>query len=71
MRTLIDLPDADIKALDALAERRRVSRAKLVREAVGALLAEDAENSVVEAFGLWRDEPVSALEHQRRLRSEW
>ncbi|HEX4199774.1 MAG TPA: CopG family transcriptional regulator [Caulobacteraceae bacterium] len=71
MRTLVDLPEADIRALDALGERRRVSRAKIIREAVSRFLSASADGSADSAFGLWRDSKVDGLDYQRQARSEW
>jgi metal-responsive CopG/Arc/MetJ family transcriptional regulator len=71
MRTLVDLPEADIRALDELGERRRVSRAKIIREAVSAFLTKSADANAEEAFGLWRDRNVDGLEYQQQVRSEW
>lgn len=71
MRTLVDLPEADIRALDALGERRRVSRAKIIREAVSTFLSASANGSTEAAFGLWRDRKIDGLDYQRQVRSEW
>jgi predicted transcriptional regulator len=71
MRTLVDLPEADIRALDALGERRRVSRAKIIREAVSMFLNASVNGSAEAAFGLWRDRKVDGLDYQRQVRSEW
>jgi metal-responsive CopG/Arc/MetJ family transcriptional regulator len=71
MRTLVDLPEADIRALDELGERRRVSRAKIIREAVRVFLTKSASGSADEAFGLWSDRKIDGLDYQRRVRSEW
>jgi len=71
MRTLVDLPDADIHALDKLSESRRVSRASIIREAISALLSQSARGSADEAFGLWRHRKIDGLDYQRQARSEW
>jgi predicted transcriptional regulator len=71
MRTLVDLPDADVRALDELGERRRVSRAKIIREAVRQFLNKSASQDAVDAFGLWSDRNLDGLDYQRQVRSEW
>ncbi len=71
MRTLIDLPDSDVEALDQIGERRQMSRAKVVRQAVREFLQKNVLANRDEAFGLWRDRDVDGLEYQRRLREEW
>ncbi len=71
MRTLVDIPKQDLEALDQLGRRRRVSRAKVIREAVSAYLARNAGPALNEAFGLWSRHGVDGLDYQRKIRSEW
>ncbi len=70
MRTLVDIPDAQIEALDKLAAAKQVSRASLIREAVGELLDRQKDDAVRSGFGLWGNSE-DGLVVQRRLRSEW
>ncbi|MFN3720759.1 MAG: CopG family transcriptional regulator [Rhizobium rhizophilum] len=70
MRTLVDIPDAQIEALDKLAAAKQVSRASLIREAVGELLDRQKDDAVRSGFGLWGN-AEDGLAVQRRLRSEW
>jgi len=70
MRTLVDIPDAQIEALDKLAAAKQVSRASLIREAVGDLLDRRKDDVVRSGFGLWGNSE-DGLVVQRRLRSEW
>ncbi|EFG2587015.1 CopG family transcriptional regulator, partial [Escherichia coli] len=53
MRTLIDIEEKQITALDKLATKRNVSRAALVREAVARFLESNAVSTGDAAFGLW------------------
>lgn len=71
MRTLIDLEEENIRALDQLAARRKRSRAALIREAVSDYLERNAVGEAGEAFGLWGNRKVDGLDYQERLRSEW
>jgi metal-responsive CopG/Arc/MetJ family transcriptional regulator len=71
MRTLVDLPDRDLKELAELGRRSRQSRASLIREAVAAYLAARRKGSETDAFGLWESKGPDGLAHQRKLRSEW
>jgi metal-responsive CopG/Arc/MetJ family transcriptional regulator len=71
MRTLVDLPEPDVHALDEIGRRRQVSRAKIIRQAVGEYLSRHAEGEVGAAFGLWRDQAIDGLEYQRKAREEW
>jgi predicted transcriptional regulator len=70
MRTLVDIPEAQIEALDKLAAAKQVSRASLIREAVGDLLDRQKDDVVRSGFGLWGNSE-DGLAVQRRLRSEW
>jgi metal-responsive CopG/Arc/MetJ family transcriptional regulator len=72
MRTIIDLPDRQLEALERISKRRKVSRAELVRQAVDRFLAEHAPEAEA-AFGLWKRAGVreDGLAMQRRLRREW
>ena len=41
MRTLVDIPEAELEELRALSRARKVSRAELIRQAVAGFLAEN------------------------------
>lgn len=71
MRTLVDIGDAQIKALDELAQRQKQSRAALIREAVDDYLATNRSVSFKEAFGLWGNREIDGLEYERKFRDEW
>ncbi len=77
MRFLADLPDDDVKWLDARATEEGKSRAALVREAVAAFRAQSPGKSgkgwLDQAFGIWKDRTDigDGVEYQRRLRAEW
>lgn len=70
MRTLVDLVDSQVEALDRLARRQDRSRASLIREAVDDYLGRHCE-SEDEAFGSWGKDGVDGLAFQERVRSEW
>jgi metal-responsive CopG/Arc/MetJ family transcriptional regulator len=74
MRTLVDIPDDQIEELNKLAEREKVSRAALVRQAIADMLAAKRSvrgEGIAAAFGLWADRDEDGLAYQERLRSEW
>ena len=73
MRTIIDLPDDQLAALDAWRVAHGVSRAEAVRRAVAKLLDDKpARHAAIDAaFGLWRGRVTNGLEEQERLRGEW
>ena len=72
MRTIIDLPDRQIEALDRVGRSRKLSRAELIRQAVERYLQENLP-AREEAFGLWQRSGVrrDGVAFQRRLRKEW
>jgi len=71
MRTIIDLPTADVDALDALCVREGISRAEAIRRAVAQHLLANRAGDAGQAFGLWRARPVDGLRYQQRVRREW
>jgi metal-responsive CopG/Arc/MetJ family transcriptional regulator len=70
MRTIIDLPAKQIKSLAKLCKRFGVSRAELIRRAVGDYL-KASEEPPEDAFGIWRDREIDSLKYEDKLRSEW
>lgn len=77
MRTLIDLPENAVKALDAIGANLDLSRAELVRRSVNAYLEKhDAAGTPIknDIYGLYSDiyaQDTDSLEIQQALRAEW
>jgi hypothetical protein len=71
MRTIIELPAAQLEALDWLCRRDEISRAEAIRRAVALLLRDCRMADSDAAFGLWRDRPVDAMTYEDDLRGEW
>lgn len=71
MRALVDMNDAQIEALDALAKRVRQSRAALIRAAIDDYLERHHQEQVEDGFGLWGKRKVDGLAYQEKARSEW
>jgi predicted transcriptional regulator len=71
MRTLIDLPDAQIQALAALCEQVKQPRAAVIRAAVAEYLERRGVKPVEAAFGLWGADAADGLAYQEKARSEW
>ncbi|MCW1382700.1 ribbon-helix-helix domain-containing protein [Novosphingobium sp. KCTC 2891] len=70
-RVLIDLPDSDLEAFDALARRNGRSRAAEMREAVRLYLQGRAgDDWVARGLGYWQDrtEMADGLAFQHRQR---
>lgn len=70
MRTLVDIPDKQIKDLTSICEVEKVSRAEIIRQAISAYL-EKKKPGAVDAFGLWKENEIDGLTYQEQVRSEW
>jgi len=71
MRTIIELPQAQLDALDVMCRREGISRAEAIRRAIARHVQEERRSADDPAFGLWRANPVDGLAYQQRLRDEW
>lgn len=72
MRTIIDLPSAQLDALDAVCKREGISRAEAIRRAVADSVGKTTASGRKAAFGLWRGRrSPDGLTYERRLRREW
>lgn len=72
-RILADLPDEDIKWLDARAAEQGKSRASVLRDAIAAFRGREGKAGIEKYFGLWErhGSHVDGLEYERELRGEW
>jgi predicted transcriptional regulator len=71
MRTLVDIGDTQIQALDELSKKEKRSRAALIRLAIDEFLAKRHSKQEGDAFGLWGKRKVDGLVYQEKMRSEW
>ena len=72
MRTIIELPDEQLEALDGICRRDGISRAEAIRQAVTLLMRQRAAGRDGVAFGIWSGKrKIDGLEYQQRLRREW
>lgn len=73
MRTIIELPEAQIEALRKIEERHNLSRAYVIRQAIAKYVVENTVQP--NAFGAWKKsanaKPVDAVAQQQALRDEW
>lgn len=72
MRTLVDIPEDDIRWLDRLAIETGKSRAALVRDAIASYRAALERDGIERYFGLWesRADVADGLSYQLRLRGQ-
>jgi metal-responsive CopG/Arc/MetJ family transcriptional regulator len=71
MRTLVDLGDTQIQALDELSKKEKRSRAALIRQAIDDYLGKRRDEQESDAFGLWGKRKVDGLAYQEKVRGEW
>lgn len=71
MRTLVDLGDAQVRALDELSKKENRSRAALIRQAIDEYLVKRRNSRESDAFGLWGKRKVDGLTYQEKVRREW
>jgi len=71
MRTLVEIAESQVRALDELARARDQSRAALIREAIGDFLKQHQQSSAADGFGLWGRGGEDGLAYQDRIRREW
>lgn len=79
MRTIVDIPETDLRRLDLIAKRRKVSRAELIRQGVTKIFEEDSDtrtSTTNQFFGFLKDDPtcfhgLDGLAFEQHVRSEW
>ena len=73
MRTIVDIPEEDVRWLDQRAAETGKSRTALVREAVAAFRSDADLDWIKRASGLWKNrlDIGDAVEWQRRERASW
>jgi predicted transcriptional regulator len=73
MRTLVDIPEADIRKLDELAASGRRSRAAEIRDAIDKHIRAKTDRSWIDAgAGYWkdRDDIGDGVDYQRAIRHD-
>ena len=70
MRTIVDIPEAQIEVLGRICQEDKISRAEAIRRAIDAY-SKQRQPSIRTAFGLWRERKRDGLEYEDRLRKEW
>jgi metal-responsive CopG/Arc/MetJ family transcriptional regulator len=71
MRTLVDIPDGQLKDLAQISKASGQSRAAVIRDAIAAYIAKHRTGRMDDAFGLWGHHKIDGIEYQKKLRSEW
>jgi metal-responsive CopG/Arc/MetJ family transcriptional regulator len=75
MRTLVDIPEGSLQALNTMAKAKKVSRAELVREAISEYVKaherQQTGEGIMRSAGAWGKNFEDGLAYQLRLRAEW
>ncbi|CAN7280345.1 ribbon-helix-helix protein, CopG family [Pararhizobium sp. LjRoot238] len=71
MRTLIDITERQVQALEDIAKAEKLSRAAVIRAAIDDYVLRHRRAEGDNAFGLWGEHAVDGLEYQEKVRSEW
>jgi len=71
VRTIIDLPEDQIRALSDLCHKEHISRAEAIRRAVQKLLNEHSKEETDSAFGIWKNRKEDSRNYVERIRAEW
>lgn len=70
-RIVIDLPDEDLRLLDAIKDVQKKPRAEIIRTVISGYLKNNRICDAEGAFGVWNMENGDGLTLQRDLREEW
>lgn len=70
MRTIVDIPPAQLHQLDEMCRRENLSRAEAVRRAISLFVQEHGIPPDA-AFGLWKGRGHEGVRYQQALRGEW
>lgn len=78
MRTIVDIPEDQVKALDVLGKKHDLSRAELVRRAVAQYLEgeqKSQKSKLDQYFGILKGsdlfDGMDGLAWQKKMRAEW
>ena len=70
-RIVIDLPDEDLRLLDAIKDVQKRPRAEIIRTAISGYLEDNRVRETESTFGIWQLDNGDGLEFQTALREEW
>ncbi len=71
LRTIIDFPDDQLKALGEICAEKKVSRAAVIRQAVAGYIQQSKSGKGEHAFGLLKTKKINALKYEEKLRADW
>jgi metal-responsive CopG/Arc/MetJ family transcriptional regulator len=71
MRTIIDLPEEQVRGLELWCRRDRISRTEAVRRAIRAALSTQNSSPRADAFGAWAGKKINSRDYVESVRAEW
>ncbi|XVN42272.1 MAG: CopG family transcriptional regulator [Candidatus Rickettsia vulgarisii] len=73
MRTIVDIPDTQVKILNQLSKRKNISRAEIIRQALSSYITDhnQIKKNYKMAFGIWKSKKLDSVLYQQKLRNEW
>jgi len=69
-RTIVDIPEAQMRDVDRLCQALGISRAEAVRRALADFVRQN-DAATTDGFGLWKDLPVDRARLVAQLRQRW
>ncbi len=70
MRTLVEIPDEYVQAIDLICIKEKISRAEAIRRAVISFANQKAILDFDSAVGSWKDLAIDGLAFQRNIRED-
>jgi metal-responsive CopG/Arc/MetJ family transcriptional regulator len=69
-RTIVDIPEAQMRDVDRLCRALGISRAEAVRRALAGFV-EQNDSATTDGFGLWKDTASDRAQLIEQLRQRW
>jgi hypothetical protein len=69
-RTIVDIPEAQVRDVDRLCRALGISRAEAVRRALADFVKQN-DAATTDGFGLWKDMPSDRAQLVAQLRQRW
>ena len=70
MKTLVDIPNNQIKSLAMICDEFNISRSEAIRRGIDLFIKKNNKKNI-DVFGIWKDKNIDGLKYQNNLRDEW
>ena len=71
MRTIIEVPEEQLRDLSYICDEENISRAEAIRRAIALYLKAAVTIKNDAAFGIWKGKAVDSIEYQEKMWGEW